>query len=201
MGHCAAISYGVAISMQNASQDSRVVCLDGDGSLLMHMGTMATIGSSNVEGAKRLIHIVFNNGAHDSVGGQHTAASHPRVSLAAAAAALGYQRVAKVSTEEELVAVMQEVVMHSNLGGPCFIEVACRRGARSDLGRPKGSPAESKVLLFTGCFRLSDNAFVQTGGVHVVSLSTKLKQRNRKGAAPFLKEFVLLSSQTTRHVI
>lgn len=62
MGHCSAIAHGLALY-----QEKNVVCLDGDGSIIMHMGNLVTIGSLK---AKNLIHVVFNNGTYESVGGQ-----------------------------------------------------------------------------------------------------------------------------------
>lgn len=67
MGHCSSIALGIAM----AKSSKRVICIDGDGAVIMHMGAMHTIGS---RGQPNFYQIVLNNGAHDSVGGQPTGA-------------------------------------------------------------------------------------------------------------------------------
>lgn len=62
MGHASSIANGLALF-----QNKKVVCIDGDGSTLMHMGSLSTIGSLQPD---NLIHIILNNGCHESVGGQ-----------------------------------------------------------------------------------------------------------------------------------
>lgn len=104
----------------------------------MHMGGLATIGTSK---NGNLLHVVLNNGAHDSVGGQPTVAF--QVSLSRVAQACGYDAVeGPVETEEEIRAAVQKLVQ---LPGRRFLEVRVRPGSRSDLGRPKESPAENKA--------------------------------------------------------
>ncbi|MFJ5376008.1 phosphonopyruvate decarboxylase [Pectobacterium sp. CHL-2024] len=124
----------IALGLCDAQPQRKVVCLDGDGALLMHMG-----GLTNTAQASNLIHIVINNGAHDSVGGQPTAAS--RLPLAPIAAASGYGATYYAETEEALQAALQQA-----LQAQCsqFIEVQCRVGHRSDLGRPATSPAQNR---------------------------------------------------------
>ena len=68
----------------------QVFCLDGDGSVIMHMGALSIIGQTNPRNFK---HIIFNNGAHDSVGGQPTAAYESRFSLIEIANGNGYRQV------------------------------------------------------------------------------------------------------------
>lgn len=65
MGHSSSISLGIAI----AKQDRPVYCLDGDGAFIMHLGAISNIGDLS---PKNYYHILFNNGAHESVGGQPT---------------------------------------------------------------------------------------------------------------------------------
>ena len=95
MGHASSIALGLARSQPAR----RVICLDGDGSVLMHMGSLAIVGQSRQE---NLIHVVLNNSAHDSVGGQPTCAF--AVDLADVARACGYQ---KVLVAEELKEIDQ----------------------------------------------------------------------------------------------
>lgn len=87
MGHTSSIALGVA--MQKPKR--QIFCLDGDGSVIMHMGAMATVGQSNLDNFK---HIVINNGAHDSVGGQPTdAGNHEDFSFSKIAQGCGYKTV------------------------------------------------------------------------------------------------------------
>ncbi len=130
MGHASQIACGIAL----AQPDRQVVCIDGDGAMLMHMGSL-TISAQR----PNLVHIVLNNGAHDSVGGQPTIAA--QLSLAEIASAAGYAQVLSLSDPEQLQAVLKQ----SFHGGKSrFIEVLCRKGARADLGRPTRTPAQNK---------------------------------------------------------
>lgn len=130
MGHASQIACGIAL----AQPDRQVICIDGDGAMLMHMGSL-TISAQQ----SNLLHIVLNNGAHDSVGGQPTIAA--QLPLAEIASAAGYAQVFSVSGTEDLKAVLQQA-LHS--GKSSFIEVLCRKGARADLGRPTRTPAQNK---------------------------------------------------------
>lgn len=130
MGHASQIACGIAL----AQPDRQVVCLDGDGALLMHMGSL-TLSAQQ----RNLVHIVFNNGAHDSVGGQPTVAA--QLNLSNIAKAAGYQWVIRASSSSQLSEALQYAL---RLGQSCFIEVICRRGARADLGRPTRTPAQNK---------------------------------------------------------
>ena len=115
MGHALMIALGVA----RAQPNRRVYCLDGDGSSIMQMGNMAIAGQS---GCANLTHVVFNNAAHDSVGGQPTVGG--AINLPAIAEACGYNCD----------------------GAPVFMEIKVAKGARKDLGRPKEHPQMSKEL-------------------------------------------------------
>lgn len=130
MGHASQIACGIAL----AQPDRQVICIDGDGAMLMHMGSL-TISAQQ----SNLLHIVLNNGAHDSVGGQPTIAA--QLPLAEIASAAGYAQVFSVSGTEDLKTVLQQA-MHS--GKSSFIEVLCRKGARADLGRPTRTPTQNK---------------------------------------------------------
>jgi phosphonopyruvate decarboxylase len=130
MGHTSQIALGAALY----KPDVPVACLDGDGALLMHLGGMGIIGSRK---PRNFLHIVLNNGAHDSVGGQPTVGF--KVDFTAMARACGYQEAVSVDTVKDL----REALAKKN-PGPRFIEVKIRRGNRKDLGRPKSSPQENK---------------------------------------------------------
>jgi len=130
MGHSLMIAYGIALS----KPDKRVFCLDGDGAVLMHMGSMAVV---SVHHPKNLIHVVINNGAHETVGGLPTVAT--QLDLYKTAKALGYSHTCQVSTSEEL-----SVALSNISEGPTFIEIMCNLVSRKDLGRPTTTPIQNK---------------------------------------------------------
>lgn len=126
MGHASQIALGIAL----AQPERPVVCIDGDGASIMQMGNLAIAGRS---GAANLTHIVLNNAAHDSVGGQPTVAGE--ISLKAVARACGYQVISRLRFEG------------TRGTAPRFLEVRVAKGARADLGRPKEAPRENKALF------------------------------------------------------
>ncbi len=132
MGHSSSIALGVAINKPN----QKIWCIDGDGALLMHMGSLPVLGSIN---PNNLVHIVINNGAHETVGGMPTALSH--LNLCKIAEACNYKRVYHVDNFEELDKVLKEAKNNQEL---TFIEVMSSIGARDDLGRPTTTAIENK---------------------------------------------------------
>lgn len=132
MGHACSIALGVAMR----EPDREVWCLDGDGALLMHLGSLAVIAE---HAPPRLFHVVFNNGVHDSVGGQPTAISS--VDVPAAARAAGYPYATATDSPKELPEAVAALREH---GGPSLLELVVRPGNRPDLGRPTRTPAQSK---------------------------------------------------------
>ena len=124
MGHAAAIAHGVAAANARAT----VWCLDGDGSLLMHLGTLAVVGDSQ---PKNLKHILFNNFSHDSVGGQPTAAKS--VDFELLCRSLSYGWTGSASSLGEATTVLENLVLTD---GPAMAELRVKKGARSNLGRP-----------------------------------------------------------------
>ncbi|MDR1243679.1 MAG: phosphonopyruvate decarboxylase [Endomicrobium sp.] len=133
MGHTSHIALSVALE----KSDKKITVIDGDGAVLMHMGALPAIGSKKINNFR---HIVLNNAAHDSVGGQPTIAQH--INLCEIARASGYQYCYKVKSKEELIKVLSYSQKYS-----AFIEILVRKGARKDLGRPKTSPIETKIAL------------------------------------------------------
>ena len=127
MGHASMIAFGIALAKPKRS----VWCLDGDGALLMHTGSLALIGALKPD---NLRHLVLNNGAHDSVGGMPTAGFS--VDMPALARASGYRAAARAATESEMVKAVRHL---ARVRGPAFLEVRIERGARADLGRPSRS--------------------------------------------------------------
>ncbi len=132
MGHASSLALGVAIS----KPERKIWCVDGDGALLMHMGSMAVIGSTK---PANLIHIVINNGAHETVGGMPTAAG--KIDLTAAAKACGYANAVRVENFEELDRELKAAKERKELS---FIEAKCAMGSRTDLGRPTTTALENK---------------------------------------------------------
>lgn len=135
MGHASQIALGLAM----ARPDRPVYCFDGDGAALMHMGSMAITGQS---GCSNLIHLVFNNGVHGSVGGQPTVGF--AIDMPAIATACGYASAVRVETAEALA---DAVALARKADGPTCIEVQVRPGNRADIGRPTTTPAQNKVAL------------------------------------------------------
>ena len=132
MGHASQIA--LAIALQQPWR--KVYCIDGDGAAIMHMGGMAIIGS---RGPRNLVHIIMNNGAHDSVGGQPTVGR--QINLPLIAKACGYQQGYSVSTPTELGTALEK---SAKTNGLCFLEIKVKKGARKDLGRPTTTPLENK---------------------------------------------------------
>lgn len=137
MGHASQIALGIALQ----KPEKRVVVFDGDGALLMHMGGMAIIGDYC---PKNLVHIVFNNGAHDSVGGQPTVGQ--KIDVEAVAKAVGYTDVISVENQMSLMAAMNHV-NNAVIDGVSLINVNVRKGNRKDLGRPTTTPQQNKEAL------------------------------------------------------
>lgn len=132
MGHSSSIALGVAVN----KPETTVWCVDGDGAALMHMGAMAIVGSLAPE---NLIHVVINNGAHETVGGMPTVAG--QVDLVGVAKACGYPHAERAETLEALDAALAAAKARRELS---FIEVRCGLGARADLGRPTTTALDNK---------------------------------------------------------
>ena len=156
MGHAIMIAMGIA----KAQPDRRVVCLDGDGASIMHLGNMAIVGQS---GCENLTHIVLNNSAHDSVGGQPTVGG--KIDFEEIARQLGYnvlqspqdQYVNGCNTVDAIAGGMGWCFKALELEKehkpdwevprqPNFVLLKVAKGARIDLGRPKEPPQENKKL-------------------------------------------------------
>ena len=139
MGHASQIALGIAM----AKPDRRVWCFDGDGATIMHMGSMAIVAN---KAPKNYVHVVFNNGAHDSVGGQPTVGLD--IDLPAIAKAVGYKEAITVCSKEELEKELSTLNSQlSTLGGPIFLEIRVKKGNRKDLGRPTTTPIQNKDAL------------------------------------------------------
>ena len=135
MGHASQIALGIAL----AQPERRVWCFDGDGATIMHMGSMAIVADKT---PKNYVHVVFNNGAHDSVGGQPTVGL--KINLPAIAKAVGYKSAISVDNKEELEQQLSKLAAQE---GPVLVEVKVKKGNRKDLGRPTTTPQENKNAL------------------------------------------------------
>ena len=135
MGHASQIALGIALE----KPDRRIWCFDGDGAAIMHLGGMAIVAE---KAPANYIHVVFNNGAHDSVGGQPTVGLD--IDLCAIAKAVGYKAAFSTDDKDGLDALLSEV---KDLDGPVFIQVCVKKGNRKDLGRPTTTPIQNKDAL------------------------------------------------------
>lgn len=132
MGFAAAIGLGIA----RVQRERPVFVLDGDGALLMRLGSLASIGADDVP---KLAHVVFDNGTYASTGGQRTVS--PRVDFASAALACGYRRAAVCHGADGLADAMQW--LSESLGaGPALLHVAIDQSEAEDLERPSATPPE-----------------------------------------------------------
>ena len=132
MGHCSSIATGIALAKPNR----KVVCIDGDGSLIMHLGNLTTLASLSL---KNFYHILLNNEVHESVGGQETAAKY--LNLSKIVKSFGTSEMFKAETNKDLVISIQKFIHTS---GPSFLEVKITPGSRANLGRPKLTPVSNK---------------------------------------------------------
>lgn len=132
MGHASMIAYGIAIN----KPDRQVICIDGDGAALMHMGAMAFIASQAPE---NFIHIVINNMAHESVGAMPTGCQN--INFAMLAKAAGYVEAQRITNEADL----EDMQGKLRQAGPVLYEIMVSLDSREDLGRPKETARENAV--------------------------------------------------------
>jgi len=132
MGHCSSIALGIALS----NPKRKVICIDGDGAMIMHMGAMATIGKLSPD---NLMHVLINNKVHESVGGQATAADS--IDFQLLAKANNYSKVFSVNNHSVIEEVLSAAL---KVPGPTFVQVNVDPGSREDLGRPTVKPIDNK---------------------------------------------------------
>ena len=135
MGHASQIALGIALN----KPDRNIYCFDGDGAVIMHMGSMGIVGEM---APKNFFHIVFNNGAHDSVGGQPTIGLN--IDIPNIAACCGYKKVISVEKREKLQEILTSLAANE---GPVLLEIKVKKGSRDNLGRPTTTPIENKTAL------------------------------------------------------
>lgn len=132
MGHSSSIALGIALE----KTDRNVYCFDGDGAFIMHTGAIANIGKLS---PKNYRHIIFNNGAHESVGGQPTLAFS--IDIPAIAKAVGYRDAFSVENQIQL---QETIARLKDIEGPVLLEIKVKVSSRDDLGRPTTTPIENK---------------------------------------------------------
>lgn len=135
MGHASKIALGITQQII----DRNVYCLDGDGAAIMHLGALPIIGAA---ARKNLKHIIINNGAHDSVGGQPTVGFD--IDFCSIARASGYSYAESVDNRRDLASGLKKL---GQTEGTCLLEIQVNKGARKNLGRPKSSPEENKLAF------------------------------------------------------
>ena len=133
MGHAISIATGIALSKPK----KKIICLDGDGAMLMHMGSSATSAQLN-----NILHILFNNNCHDSVGGQKT--SSDKVNFLKIAKGFGYKNIYSLSNTKMIGKTLKKALKKKT---NTFIEIKCTVGHRENLTRPKNSPQYNKKIF------------------------------------------------------
>ena len=133
MGHSSSIALGVALNNSN----KKIFCFDGDGAILMHMGSLALIGSMK---PNNFHHVMFNNSAHESVGGLPTIMSD--IYIDEIVLACGYKKVYNASNVDELKSILPQFIEDN---GPVFLNIDVNLESRKDLGRPTTTPIENKI--------------------------------------------------------
>jgi phosphonopyruvate decarboxylase len=150
MGHTAALALGFA----RRQPELEVVCLDGEGALLMHLGTLATIGR---QAPANFTHILLNNGVHDSVGAQPVA--NPDADFSAIAAACGYRSLQRCNQPEALADELAKLWLDP---GPRWLEIQITPGSPPHLPRPAGTPQQRVIALQQSLSRSAENSLPES---------------------------------------
>ena len=124
MGHSSSVATGYALNSKK-----QIFCLDGDGSILMHLGPLRTVGYLK---NKNLKHIILNNNSHESVGGQITNAEG--IDFKKLSISVGYKNYFKITNNKNIKAVLSKFI---KIKGPSFLEVKIKNGTLKKLSRPK----------------------------------------------------------------
>lgn len=122
MGHASSVAFSLALENKNR----KVVCFDGDSAALMHMGALSMVSNINVP---NLLHVVLNNGAHESVGGQPSVGMN--IDFTTIAQGAGYQTIGhSVATKEEIINAVKNL---SESGKASFLDVRIKKGLSGNL--------------------------------------------------------------------
>jgi len=144
MGHCSSIALGIA----KTNPHLKIYCIDGDGSMIMHMGSLSTIGK---ELPNNFYHILINNYAHESVGGQSTSSNI--IDFRLLSKSLNYNDYTNANDLPSLKRLINKLLNKSKT--PAFFEIEVQAGSRSDLGRPTITPKQNKINLMNKISELS----------------------------------------------
>ena len=125
MGHASATSLGVHLN----SGKNEVICVDGDGAFLMHMGNVATAG---VYAKKNFKYILFDNNAHESTGVQPTISN--KINFKKIASGFGFKKVYELKTKKDVENKLSKIM---KLTQPTFIRIVVATGTFKKLERPK----------------------------------------------------------------
>lgn len=165
MGCVSSIALGISMTQKN-----REVCvLDGDGALLMQMGTLASLGSI---APINLTHILIDNECHESTGGQETVSR--QINLSLIAEACGYRWRRYVETEEEMTKAIVESFSQNQLK---WIHVKCKKNAiNNQVGRPDKAPEEMIQELYKN---IQNSKSMDESSLFLESLKEKVTLNNK----------------------
>ncbi|MDC3171488.1 phosphonopyruvate decarboxylase [Pelagibacteraceae bacterium] len=135
MGHASQIALGIA----KEKLDNEVICIDGDGSAIMHLGALLTSGSKKLKNYK---HFLINNGVHGSVGNQDTYALD--IDFSRIADIFGYLNSGSSNNKDHILKAIRRTIEYQD---SAFLEIKVNTNFRENLGRPKSSPLENKNTL------------------------------------------------------
>ena len=141
MGHASSIALGVSLGRLG----NKILCLDGDGAMLMHMGNLPIINSKKIKG---FLHVILNNSAHESVGGQPTVAGNMDFKLLSKSC--GYSFFDSVKTIYEIEKAFKKI---NKLNETSLLEIKVALGSRKNLKRPVSSPIENKESFISKNFK------------------------------------------------
>jgi phosphonopyruvate decarboxylase len=129
----------LALGLALATPTRRIWCFDGDGSLLMHLGALTSVGASK---PKNFVHVLFNNGIHESVGGLPSA--NQDTAFLQISRACGYKWDASAANAADL-----DILDHwlQDRDGPYFLELRVSRNVDLEVGRPRTSPRANKDMV------------------------------------------------------
>ncbi len=142
MGCASSIGLGIALNSKK-----RTIVFDGDGAMIMQMGSLATIGHYK---PPNFYHFLFDNNVHDSTGGQPTVSD--TLNIEKLGKSCGYESIITISKKEELVETLNQVFSQP---GPSMILIKVKPGARADLGRPTTTPIENKKYFMNYLAKLN----------------------------------------------
>lgn len=134
MGHASMIGLSIA-----ENSNKKVVCIDGDGAMLMHTGAAALIGSRKPE---NYLHILINNGAHETVGGMPTISY--KIDWQNAVKSFGYTNAYRASSITE---IEHYIKLSQGTKGPVLLEIITNAQSRKDLTRPNIKPIDNKINI------------------------------------------------------